>query len=156
MAKGKNKKSSIEKKHSSTINKSGKIEKMNNTGDDAANKPAVQPVLDPEKPLKKDLMTILVTVSAAFLALVPVLFILQPIDSADSSTDKGFSNFSAIAFALSFIIGLFTISKIVDWFKEPDEKKQKCSWILILLQTLCFTAGSSLELLWVFSKRFGW
>jgi len=26
---------------------------MNNTGDDAANKPAVQPVLDPEKPLKK-------------------------------------------------------------------------------------------------------
>lgn len=123
--------------------------------DSKTDKPTNQVVDDPEKPLKKDLMTILVTVSAAFLALAPVLLILQPMGVTNTSTDKSFSIASAVFFAISFIIGIFTIARAVDWFKDPDEAKNDMTWLLIRLQTMFFAAGSFLVLILVLLVRFG-
>ena len=134
----------------------GQTQKPNNMMNNAKNESKSQDIPDSEKPLKKDLMTVLVTVSAAFLALAPVLLILQPISADDSSTDKFFSTISLIAFAISFVIGLFTIAKGVDWFKEPEDKKQHAAWTLIRWQTMLFTGGSLFVLVLVLFKRFGW
>jgi VIT1/CCC1 family predicted Fe2+/Mn2+ transporter len=134
----------------------GQTQKPNDMTINAKNESKSQDITDSEKPLKKDLMTILVTVSAAFLALAPVLLILQPISADDSSADKFFSTISLIAFAISFVVGLFTIAKGVDWFKQPEEKKQQAAWTLIRWQTMLFTGGSLFVLVLVLFKRFGW
>jgi len=96
--------------------------------------------MENKKPETKDFVTVIVTVSGIFLALTPVFLVLVPA----STTLIPHSNLIGIfvAFAICFACGLFTIGTGVDWFINPEERKTKRAYGLLIAQTIIFSATS--------------
>ena len=84
-----------------------------------------------DHPQPKDYMMAVITVSAVLLALTPVFLAIQPPTIA-----------IYVVLAISFVLGLVTISFAVDWLDKPTAwRKQWAKWCLIF-QAMTFTFGS--------------
>jgi len=84
-----------------------------------------------DQPHPKDYMMAVITVSVVLLALTPVFLVIRPPTIA-----------IYVVLALSFILGLVTISFAVDWLEKPTAwRKHGAKWCLIF-QTMTFTFGS--------------
>lgn len=84
-----------------------------------------------DQPHPKDYMMAVITISAVLLALTPVFLAIKAPTIA-----------IYIVLAVSFVLGLVTISLAVDWLEKPTAwRKQGAKWCLIF-QTMTFTFGS--------------
>lgn len=92
-----------------------------------------------DRPLPKDSMTAVITVSTVLLALTPVFLAIQ--QTHPTVLHPTLIVLYAIL-ALSFFFGLVAIALAVDWFDKPIAWRKLWAKRFLIYQTMAFTFGS--------------